>query len=71
MFDQKLQSLGNINFMEYLLQVCSSMQCSQKNIVLAYIYVERYTQHKNDVLNRHFGNTPHPVFAINTSNCLL
>ena len=43
MFDQKLQSLGNINFMEYLLQVCSRMQCSQKNIVLAYIYVERYT----------------------------
>ena len=53
-------------FHDYIMSVTSFLRCSEKCIIMAYVYVHRFVENKNKEMNI----AKDKVFVINTHNCI-
>jgi hypothetical protein len=54
-------------FHDYIMSVTSFLRCSEKCIIMAYVYVHRFIENKNKEMN---CIAKDKIFVINTHNCI-
>ena len=52
-------------FHDYIMSVTSFLRCSEKCIIMAYVYVHRYVENTNQA-----NVSAKKVFVINSTNCI-
>jgi hypothetical protein len=57
-----------VHFCHYLCGMCARLECSEKTVILAHIYVDRYTQRLNARYQASAARRPGMHFAFNSRN---